>query len=100
MGHTKGPWITQKLERINHPYTKERGMLEPYRILATPDSGCEEVAIIDGVDDARLIAAAPDLLEALLEIYRFGVDDFWASNNQEIMERAKAAITKATAQRE
>ena len=45
-------------------------------------------------EDAVLIAAAPDLLVALQEIYRHGIQAF--GEDFEVMLEAKAAIDKAT----
>ncbi len=46
--------------------------------------------------DARLIAAAPDLLEALKEIFRELAWDQLPPHKRSLAENARAAITKAT----
>jgi hypothetical protein len=44
--------------------------------------------------NARLIAAAPDLLAALRDVLD-GLDTYWAANNHETVAAAEAAIAKA-----
>lgn len=93
MSFTPRPWITQKLDRTNHPSAQERGMLSPYRILSTSDRGCEEVAIVDGESDARLIAAAPELLEACQALAEWS--EHSNGTSKAVIHKAKAAIEKA-----
>ncbi len=80
--HTPGPW-------------KPTYESDPYRLVDHTDG--REIAAVSGVDNenrdanARLIAAAPDLLEALkglLPMWESGVSEPW-------VEAAKAAIAKA-----
>lgn len=54
----------------------------------------------DAVANARLIAAAPELLEALIEMVRdFGVDGLggeFEDGECKVVDKARAAIAKAT----
>lgn len=77
--HTPGPWIA------NHFHVAARGPgIEDHCIVGRVD-GCTGQ---EALANARLIAAAPDLLEALIEM---------ASGHSMAGEaRARAAIAKAT----
>ena len=55
MSHTPGPW------KVDRPYIRGAG-----RAIATLESGRDEV---EDAANARLIAAAPELLEALEAAY-------------------------------
>ncbi len=97
MSHTPGPWIAELL-LFNR--TDEMRFL-----LSTPDDELGHIQlrntnIYDALANARVIAAAPDLLEAcedLLLVVREYVPnntDAWVRTSAQI-ERAKAAIAKA-----
>jgi hypothetical protein len=96
MKHTPGPWGCIDTSNHAHDYRliKPDGSPLPLHVEANDHS--EQRA------NARLIAAAPDLLEALQEITsdyadRFDLDD--PSTNPGIkssIEQARAAISKAT----
>lgn len=62
----------------------------------TPERHGVVCAALDGglSDDLLLLRAAPDLLAALQEIYRHGIQAF--GEDFEVMLEAKAAIDKAT----
>lgn len=86
--HTPGPWLIKK--RHDEPEYSNS-------ILSVEADGkdfVDSVATLYGCEDpeklanARLIAAAPELLEALLAIYD--------RHNAETMAQARAAIAKAT----
>lgn len=98
--HTPGPWSYRKVPR------KQEWEINTKRC---PNSGCVSwtgMAVVFGCDDdpkmgkvvgeanARLIAAAPDLLEALKEILYYIGDRKVATHGA--MHRARAAIAKAT----
>ena len=91
---TPGPWKYQKPRGHQHAIDRK------YEVIA-PLNGGEEIVIVGehtGVDclkesDARLIAAAPDLLAALTQMVRY--DDLPTAEQQPAVERARAAIAKA-----
>jgi hypothetical protein len=74
--HTPGPWSLHTDTNIRQGQ------------LVRGDGTRLVTAYIANPHDARLIAAAPELLEALIALY-----DFRTTVN---MERARAAIAKAT----
>ena len=91
--HTPGPW----------EIGPGRGdvLLDEYEI--QPANGRGPIALASGLDDARLIAAAPDLLEALRN-WLDAHEEFFTADDDDIMaglklhesyERARAAIAKA-----
>ena len=87
--HTPGPW-RYELGRNDRP---------PY-VIRGSEGGCVVVGMTAARQDAdaRLIAAAPDLLAALESIvsdHEFCGDD-WGSRRDAWIETARAAITKAT----
>ena len=65
--HTPGPWKIRKDDRYNHAYGIEKNKKGLRSIIALINDQwlCEEHG--DLVANARLIAAAPDLLEACEE---------------------------------
>ena len=75
-GYTKGPWI------VRSPKVQSVG------------TESEMTAMCIGDDNARLIAAAPDLLEALQELVFLYEHDEGCRELTEY-KRAKAAIAKA-----
>jgi hypothetical protein len=90
MTHTPGPWTADR--RGSHGVAN-------YTVIGTPENAHAEIARVyhgdrfaNGETNARLIAAAPDLLEALREIV--ANTTHWRVGGKE-MERARAAIAKA-----
>jgi len=90
MKHTPGPWRIDPIKA--HANGNRRIMAEQ----------CTTVAVVPEhlAADARLIAAAPDLLEALQEVcarllYR-GVSTNAGRPDRTALEIARAAIAKAT----
>lgn len=81
--HTPGPW---ELEIITSAYVTACDGTH----IADVHHGSTATAKAEGSANARLIAAAPELLEALEFVIR-GVPDTW-----EGVQKARAAIAKAT----
>lgn len=83
--HTPGPWDVLKL--ANPDYAPE------YGVCADAAARCH--AVVKGEANARLIAAAPELLAALRRLMplwdREDVADTWSED----FEAAEAAIAKA-----
>ena len=97
--HTPGPW---------HFKPAPRGILTKYRILSPTHSvSCDDYSLICEVSfeaNARLIAAAPDLLEACTELFKAfeqllpGIGKIVCRDYANINEApilARAAIAKA-----
>ena len=99
MSHTPGPWIhAQRLQATveGHGYMTDFASVE---IPAVAGGGIALVRIAgQGEGNARLIASAPDLLEALIRLREWvrcpGVDD--SPENEAVIYQADAAIRKAT----
>ena len=98
--HTPGPWGTLP-EECDKPYIRVRGTVlgRRYKVanVITPIyDGVHEREAEETRANARLIAAAPDLLEALQTIAGH-LDDTAACNSDKAMaSTARAAIAKAT----
>jgi hypothetical protein len=105
--HTPGPWIFGirnyddecKPGFIEKPFDyKGPGFFDNPGIFGADGTevvGCDEYLIFNSPDNARLIAAAPDLLEALqrmLDAPSHGTHEAMRRAN----EAARAAIAKAT----
>lgn len=85
MKHTKGPWYLDKFGDLKSGSSKStRNMVPFYGVL----SGSEEAKA-----NSILIAAAPDLLEALKGLYTNLFTDGFVTIDH--MEKARAAIEKA-----
>ena len=86
--HTPGPW--------SHAYSNDTGPDDDYFIefFEVCDARGEVIARVEEQPDARLIAAAPDLLEALHHIMLCEFNSM--SSRQEMVRVARAAIAKAT----
>ena len=87
--HTPGPWKIGKFLRV---YGGEKDHFGGQMLIANVNGG--RVGGGDGDANARLIAAAPDLLEALKGWTAWAGD---GSDNEELtyITRARAAIAKA-----
>ena len=90
--HTPGPWIVREVSGAGWP--GQRGFAIDYN--------AEQEQIVDFVyeeADAHLIAAAPELLEAIEELmdgYLYGCDK---ETKRENAKRAREAIAKAKGER-
>jgi hypothetical protein len=105
--HTPGPWIFGirnyddecKLGFTEKPFDyKGPGFYENPGIFGADGTeivGCDEYSIFNSPADARLITAAPDLLEALKEMLD-NHEDACTGYGEGAAEKARAAITKAT----
>lgn len=102
--HTEGEWgISNESNSLNSPYIKNGAL----SIVASDDNGrwfiCEVMGDVNGGDEleveanARLIAAAPDLLEALIKVK--GVMPFhdgeYTEGEMLAMHKLEKAIKKA-----
>ncbi len=81
--HTPGPWYLDERERS---------------IIGKCDTGTKRIAVMNKSwpqhdPDARLIAAAPELLASLEEVLAYCVEH---GHNWMCMAQARAAIAKAT----
>lgn len=95
--HTPGPWQTLP-EECDKPYVRIRGTMLGCRykianVLTPVYEGVHAREAIETRANARIIAAAPELLEALRSIVEEGLSTSKIS-------AAKAAIAKATGVKE
>lgn len=86
--HTPGPWRA-----------KQYGKYGEWKVLQADELRhhiCTDIRGLDGMDEAnaRLIAAAPTLLEALQELLTYLGD--WDDPTHETCVKARAAIARAT----
>jgi len=87
---TKGPWV---YTRSNSPLTGLKGEIEVY---SADESILEWIALCHNEADAKLIAAAHDLLSALIEVRQnlrdYGYPWLVGINDKEITKVIKKAI--------
>jgi len=86
MKHTKGPWdvVVRSTEKGISGYVGANNSTE---VLATVECPNEQ-----GMSNAQLIAAAPEMLEALEEFLRCGPN---AGHNRDLLELIESVIKKA-----
>ena len=82
--HTESPWKVVELPAKN-------GVPATHEVQYGEDGECV-AEWVHKKEDAKLIAAAPDLLEALKEVQSRILEDEWGFN----LEKINAAIRKAT----
>lgn len=95
MENTTTPWI--------YEYDNDTGPEDDYfeEFFTIYGKGRIEIARVHEREDARLIAAAPDLLEMLIEAnkeleYLNDPKGFVSIKQEKIMDKVRAAIAKAT----
>lgn len=100
--HTPGPWAVMP-EESDKPYVRIRGtqLGERFKVanVLMPDyEGAQELEIEETRANAHLIAAAPELLEALRDLIGWvpGPKHWHTDACPKAVERAVAAIAKAT----
>lgn len=92
-GHTPGPWSYRQADRISHGRAIRGAM-----VLRVKKGGTTVVADLTGPDsdaNARLMAAAPELLDALREAYAAMEPMHHEPVVSEALDAARAAIAKA-----
>jgi hypothetical protein len=106
--HTPGPWVfgirnyddDGKPELIEKPFDYVSPGFYDNPVIFGADGaevvGCDEYFIFNSPEDARLIAAAPDLLEALKEMLD-SHEDACTGYGEGAADKARAAIAKAEA---
>ena len=107
--HTPGPWTQGRtlLTPQTRDWPEERWVendkFERRMVFANFSSvdrgiGRVRIAVCESAEDARLIAAAPELLEALIDVVAIAQLDKWdqaVSGRQSFLWNAKVAIAKA-----
>lgn len=95
--HTPGPWKIISEQTAREVQVFEVAEVAHFRV--TPDrSGDTFAAAGDAYADARLIAAAPELLAALQRL--FADNDVRAAAEKGAIASARASIAKATGDKE
>ena len=92
--HTPGPWLIKHLANSRRDTVRIVEKINHHSVAEVRDAGFED----QGYADARLIAAAPELLAALIELCA----DKYLSDpiNADRMQNARKAIRKATVKHE
>lgn len=85
--HTPGEWKLDR-NRVLIPVIDDQAGAEPHQFILQTNPG-------EAIANARLVSAAPDLLEALEEILADQETLAPAIRNEACLERARAAIQKA-----
>lgn len=104
MTHTKGPWHIGTVDGFNacHVYSREDAIAAVYGLpLNTRLEAIDADRCSEALANARLIAAAPEALEALKQA-EFAVEELCQGRDSEnecwnILRVIRAAIAKATA---
>ena len=91
--HTPGPWGMPDSGQGRISKVGANGGWDG--LIATADCGDYARSRSDGLANARLIAAAPDLLEALKDMLD-GHEDACTGYGEGAADKARAAIAKAT----
>ena len=99
MSHTPGPWRVVKVlsfhdDEVNQGDVKVEGVGN-FAVVLGPSGGNPLIGTATYLGDANLIAAAPDMLEALVDLVA------WVDPNENLeglhmeLDMARAAIAKA-----
>lgn len=108
--HTPGPWIATQRTHTKGPPSPEESHLDYFHIMAGRGDDSWELTGFMRPSDAHLIAAAPDLLEALKELlasqlaimppFEAGKDaqNAWSDRRAKARNDAAAVIAKAEGQ--
>jgi hypothetical protein len=95
--HTPGPWTADKLQDRDTFNIFANGFVSAMCQVSRMENSTRSTSGNEVAANARLIAAAPDLLEALREIAELADKvDSWQSFPYEPIQKAYAAIAKAT----
>ena len=98
--HTPGPWFVYRPTVYSLPHIRSRAGGEwGVYVMDAPTRGGTYHAKVRQLADARLIAAAPELLEALREAREFLSSDYVGRDKDftgGALARVDAAIAKAT----
>ena len=107
--YTKGPWYfgafilnSDKPVEVPFCYIGEGWSGNPgiYSASGKPIVCCDEYYIFGGEANARLLCAAPDLLEALKDLYadykKLADSGNWQLEKTDVGKKTRAAIRKAT----
>lgn len=90
---TPGPWVASKTDRSIGPVSRDDdqsyGMILPVAWVEFDGNDAYQQA------NANLIAAAPDLLEALQEMLNKAYKQNWNDQYPDEVSKAQAAISKA-----
>lgn len=94
--HTPGPWTNQgRTVRSGQPGLLTLCVCEPYQS-STDGRHWHETTKPECEANARLMAAAPDLLESLSQLRNFCFDGFDGDpTERRLLEQAQSAIDKA-----
>ena len=96
--HTPGPWTFTSEQILDDGVAIHDDIrcfhLQSGDTVVLDGCGCCESPRLDNPADARLIAAAPDLLEALENLADY-IDERAGDNDCRPLENARAAIRKA-----
>ena len=88
--HTEGPWELDDSEK----YYRRGAIRRNGMVVAFMNDNWQPITAEERLANARLIAAAPDMLEALREMVAGRENDV----TSQLLENARAVIAKATGQ--
>jgi len=95
MNHTPGPWSFHEVSRSNEFAIRDYGSSGGYAPIAIV-KGDKRSTLAQSAANARLISAAPFLLEALTEMLVHCQDEERNDDIARAVYKARAAILKAT----